>query len=83
MAPDLARAQQARTANQQSLDALLDLDRRDSEQRFRQMIDALPTAIYTTDAKGKVTHFNPACVELSGRTPVVGSDHWCVTWKLF
>ena len=47
------------------------------------MIDALPAAIYTTDAKGRITHFNPACVEFSGRTPVIGSDQWCVTWKLF
>jgi PAS domain S-box-containing protein len=54
-----------------------------SEQRFRTMIDALPAAIYTTDANGKITHFNPACVDFSGRTPTLGSDHWCVTWKLF
>lgn len=56
---------------------------RDSDDRFRAMIDVLPAAIYTTDAQGKVTHFNPACVELSGRTPVIGSDRFCVTWKLF
>src|SRR5580700_4909510 len=54
-----------------------------NEVGFRQMLDALPTAIYTTDAKGCITHFNPACVEFSGRTPELGSDHWCVTWKLF
>jgi PAS domain S-box-containing protein len=53
------------------------------EGRFREIIDALPAAIYTTDALGRITHFNPACVELSGRTPVLGSDIWCVTWKLF
>ena len=47
------------------------------------MIDALPAAIYTTDAQGRLTHFNPACVEFSGRTPQLGSDHWCVTWKLY
>ncbi len=56
---------------------------RESGLGFRAMIDALPAAIYTTDAKGKITHFNPACVEFSGRTPTLGSDHWCVTWKLF
>ncbi len=54
-----------------------------SEQRLRALIDALPAAVYTTDAKGMITHFNPACVEFSGRTPTLGSDHWCVTWKLF
>jgi PAS domain S-box-containing protein len=47
------------------------------------MIDALPVAIYTTDAQGRITHFNRACVEFSGRTPELGTDHWCVTWKLY
>ena len=54
-----------------------------ARRRFRQMIDALPAAIYTTDAEGRLTHFNPACVEFSGRTPELGTDHWCVTWKLY
>jgi PAS domain S-box-containing protein len=53
------------------------------EKHLRALIDALPTAVYTTDAQGRITHFNPACVELSGRVPELGSDHWCVTWKLF
>src|SRR5579872_7232453 len=56
---------------------------RESERRFREMIDALPAAIYTTDAEGRLTHFNPAAVRLSGRTPELGTDQWCVTWKLF
>ena len=47
------------------------------------MIDALPVAIYMTDAEGRITYFNPACVEFSGRTPELGTDHWCVTWKLY
>jgi PAS domain S-box-containing protein len=47
------------------------------------MIDALPAAVYTTDAEGRLTHFNPAAVKLSGRTPELGTDKWCVTWKLF
>ncbi len=54
-----------------------------NETGFREMLDALPAAIYTTDAEGRITHFNPACIEFSGRTPEIGSDHWCVTWKLF
>src|SRR6185295_1240270 len=33
----------------------------ENERRFRKMIDALPAAIYTTDAAGRLTHFNPAC----------------------
>ena len=56
---------------------------RESERRLRETIDALPAAIYTTDADGRLTHFNPAAVELSGRVPELGTDRWCVTWKLF
>ncbi len=56
---------------------------RGSEQRFRDMVDALPAAVYTTDAQGRITHFNRAAVEFSGRVPELGTDQWCVTWKLF
>jgi PAS domain S-box-containing protein len=55
----------------------------ENERRFREMIDALPTAIYTTDAEGRITHYNRAAVAFSGRTPELGSDHWCVSWKLY
>ncbi len=54
-----------------------------SERRFREMIDALPAAVYTTDAEGRLTHFNPAAVEFSGRVPELGSDRWCVSWKMY
>jgi len=55
----------------------------ESERYFREMIDSLPTAIYMTDAEGRVTYYNRAAVELSGREPEVGSDRWCVTWRLY
>jgi PAS domain S-box-containing protein len=55
---------------------------RDSEHRFRQLIEALPAAVYTTDPNGRITYYNQAAVELSGREPKIGSDQWCVTWKL-
>lgn len=56
---------------------------RENERRFREIIDALPAAVYTTDAEGRLTHFNPAAVEFSGRTPIIGTDKWCVSWKLY
>jgi PAS domain S-box-containing protein len=55
----------------------------ESERRFRQMVDALPVAIYTTDAEGRLTHFNPAAVEFAGWVPTLGEDLWCVSWKLY
>ena len=31
---------------------------REREQRFHELLEALPAAIYTTDANGKITYFN-------------------------
>jgi PAS domain S-box-containing protein len=56
---------------------------RDSERRLQELLAAIPAAIYTTDINGKVTYFNDAAVALAGRTPKIGSDEWCVTWKLY
>jgi len=50
---------------------------------FRELVEALPVAIYTTDAEGRLTYFNAAATKLSGRTPELGTDKWCVTWKMF
>jgi PAS domain S-box-containing protein len=52
------------------------------ERRFRELLQALPAAIYTTDADGRITFFNRACIEFAGRTPKIG-EMWCVTWKLY
>ena len=49
----------------------------------RELLDALPAAIYTTDAAGRITYYNAAAVQLAGRTPKIGSDEWCVTWRLY
>jgi PAS domain S-box-containing protein len=56
---------------------------RSREVGYREILQHLPAAIYTTDAEGRLTYFNDACVEFSGRTPVLGDDSWCVTWKLY
>ncbi|HLH97868.1 MAG TPA: PAS domain S-box protein [Xanthobacteraceae bacterium] len=56
---------------------------RDSERWLKDLLSAIPAAIYTTDARGKITYYNQAAVELAGRTPELGSDEWCVTWKLY
>lgn len=50
---------------------------------FRAMIEALPLAVYMTDAEGRLTFFNAAAEKLSGRKPKLGADQWCVTWKIF
>lgn len=50
---------------------------------YRDILEDLPAAIYTIDAEGKLTYFNKACVEFSGRVPTVGSDSWCVSWRMY
>lgn len=55
---------------------------RDNERHLQDLLSAIPAAIYTTDAQGKVTYFNEAAAEFAGRRPELGSD-WCVTWKLY
>jgi PAS domain S-box-containing protein len=56
---------------------------RESERRFRELLGALPAAVYTTDAAGRITYYNQAAVDLAGREPSLGSDEWCVTWRLY
>ena len=56
---------------------------RKSEQRSRAILQALPAAVYTTDAEGRITFYNKAAAELAGREPKLGLDRWCVTWRLF
>jgi len=53
------------------------------EQWYRDLLDALPAAIYTTDAEGRITFCNRAAEALAGRQPSLGSDEWCVTWRLY
>ncbi|MFG0329726.1 MAG: PAS domain S-box protein [Phycisphaerales bacterium] len=56
---------------------------RESERRFREVVSAVPAAIYTCDQEGRVTLFNEASVKLWGREPVIGKDLWCGSWKIY
>lgn len=49
---------------------------------YRDILEDLPAAIYTTDTDGRITYFNRACIALCGHAPVLGVDQWCVCWKL-
>jgi PAS domain S-box-containing protein len=55
----------------------------DGENRFRRILDALPAAVYTTDAAGRITYYNQAAVDLWGCQPVLHQSEWCGSWKLF
>ncbi len=56
---------------------------RERERWYGQLLNALPAAIYTTDAEGRITFYNEAAVALSGRRPELNSNQWCVSWRLF
>lgn len=56
---------------------------RERERRFRELLDALPAAVYTTDAAGRITYYNEAAADLWGHRPALGSSEWCGSWKLF
>ncbi|HVY59346.1 MAG TPA: PAS domain S-box protein [Xanthobacteraceae bacterium] len=53
------------------------------EAQVRAILDALPAAIYMTDEAGRITYYNQAAVDLAGRKPKLGTDEWCVTWRLY
>src|SRR3954453_12976295 len=55
---------------------------KDNERHLRELLEALPAAVYTTDAEGHIDFYNQAAVELAGRRPALG-EQWCVTWKLY
>jgi PAS domain S-box-containing protein len=50
---------------------------------FHGALDEIPAALYVADIEGTITYYNKACIELAGRTPEVGRDKWCVTWRIF
>ena len=51
--------------------------------RLESLIQALPAAIYTTDAAGRITFFNEAAAELWGCRPELGKSEFCGSWKLY
>jgi two-component system sensor histidine kinase UhpB len=55
----------------------------ESEKQYRTLIQNLPQAIYTCDAKGFINLYNKAAIELWGKEPVAGKDQWCGSWKMY
>ena len=51
--------------------------------QLERLIQALPAAIYTTDADGRITFFNEAAAELWGCRPEIGKSEFCGSWKLY
>src|SRR6478672_5436318 len=51
--------------------------------QMEDVIRALPAAIYTTDAAGRITFYNEAAAELWGCRPELGKSEFCGSWKLY
>ncbi len=56
---------------------------RAAETWYRRLVEALPVAVYTTDAEGNITHYNQQAAHFAGRFAEVGKDKWCVTHRLY
>ncbi len=60
-----------------------ELELKDTEKRYKDLIQHLPEAVYTCDELGYIKLYNKAAVNLWGREPVIGKDLWCGSWKIF
>lgn len=58
-------------------------DLRDRERWFRELLENLPAAVYTTDAEGRITFFNAAAEAFWGARPVIGQSEWCGSWRMY
>ena len=58
---------------------------RASDIEFRELLEQLPAAAYTTDAEGLITYFNRQALDLWGRAPLLHdpADRWCGSFRLF
>src|SRR5690348_13052287 len=61
----------------------IDTALRASELQFRELLEALPAAVYTIDRAGRITFYNEAAADLWGCRPELGSSQWCGSWRLY
>jgi PAS domain S-box-containing protein len=55
---------------------------KESEARYRELIQSLQTPLYTTDVEGRIMLFNKAAADLWGREPEIGKDLWCGSYRI-
>jgi len=61
----------------------VDFALKQSEQRYRQLIQEMPEAVYTCNTDGYVVLYNKAATRLWGAEPVIGKDKWGGAARLF
>jgi len=55
----------------------------ENERVWRDLVSALPAAVYVTDAGGRIIYFNAAAAALWGCQPEIGKSEFCGSWKLY
>ncbi len=55
----------------------------EGEKRLHELLNALPAAVYTTDADGRITFYNEVAAALWGRYPRLNIDRWCGSWRMY
>ena len=55
----------------------------ENESVWHDLVDALPAAIYITDASGRIIFYNEAAATMWGCRPELGKSEFCGSWKLF
>jgi PAS domain-containing protein len=52
--------------------------------RFRELVQALPAALFTTDGAARITFYNEAAAALWGARPELGNSEWCCgSWRQY
>jgi PAS domain S-box-containing protein len=79
-----AAASADRAPSREAVDAL-NVDLRESEDRYRTLFDLVPMAVYTIDRAGVIQSFNRRAAELWGRKPALGDtdERFCGSHRLF
>src|SRR6478736_862473 len=49
----------------------------------KEVLEALPVAVYLTDSEGRLTFYNEAAAEFWGCRPELLSSLWCGSWRLY
>ena len=49
----------------------------------RELLEAVPAAVFATDAVGRIVFYNQAAVDLWGIRPELGKTEWTGAWRLY
>jgi PAS domain S-box-containing protein len=58
---------------------------RQTEDRFRRLVEVMPVAVYVCDTSGRIQSYNKRAAQLWGRTPKVGSkaQRYCGSLRMY